>query len=133
MPQKILVTKERIRTVIYFNAMHKACAYLDCSLSTLKTKTDEPGRYYAKNLQTGVACCFDKQDHKPTITSIVVATAYNADLFNLPSFRLLADVARYFGVSPECIKKRIPKTSKYTMFLITHKDGRKAYYRRKND
>lgn len=134
MPQKIIVSKVRLRLRgPHFQAMHLACAHLSCSLSTLKTKTNKPGMYYALNTQTGATCSFDKQDHKPIITSIIPAPLYNVDLINLPSFRLLADVARYFGVSPECIKKRIPRTTKYTWFLIIRKDGRKAYYRRRND
>jgi hypothetical protein len=133
MPQKILVTKERIRTTTHFKAMHLACAHLDCSLTTLKVKTDEPGLYYAKNLKTGATCSFAKKDHKVIIN---VELVMNMDIDkDIPRFRLLEDIADYFGVSPCAIKRRCELFSWIPNYwaYIEHKDGRKAYYRRRND
>lgn len=133
MAQKIIVTKERIRTLTHFKSMQAACPHLECSLSTLKVKTKEPGMYYAKNIQTGATCSFAKQDHKVIINvELIMDMDINKDI---PKFRLLVDAADYFGISPEAIKRRceifswIPNYWAY----IEHKDGRKAYYRRRND
>lgn len=130
---KIVVTKERIRTTTHFKAMHLACEYLNCSLTTLKVKTDEPGLYYAKNLQTGTTCSFAKKDHKVIINvELVMDMDINKDI---PKFRILEDIADYFGVSPCAIKRRCELFSWIPNYwaYIEHKDGRKAYYRRRND